>query len=191
MLTCGNVREVLYKCLLTPEEAEPITSLVDQLMADRPSEVNVLDSAMAYSMEQLQSLSDAGKTPFPLVAVQGVLNNFVFHRERLESHREAVYQLLEELPDNFRQSVGGGWSFLNMCVDRDGNHWAEHVNVEQLIVLGVGLDLMDFLPSQKHRNLWKAFPGGMPYLVFKDRLPVPEAQKPDESENLSVRADSI
>ena len=52
-----------------------------------------------------------------------------------------------------------------MCNDKDGNQWTGfHQRMEQLLMLGIGLGLMEI---QVPRNLWEAFPGGMPYVVFK------------------------
>lgn len=75
------------------------------------------------------------------VAVKGIMHQFGFHPERLESHREDVRQLLSQLPESFLESKGGGHSFINACVTQDGTQWGEHMNMEQLFVLGVGLEL--------------------------------------------------
>lgn len=57
------------------------------------------------------------------VKAEGITCNVGFHPERLEGHRAEVSAMLVELPDTFRRSSGGGWSFLNACVDREGNQW--------------------------------------------------------------------
>ena len=95
------------------------------------------------------------------VMVEGIVANYGFHPERLESHREEMIALLEQLPDGFRESGGGGSSFLNACIDRDGNQWTGlHQIMEQLMVLGVALGLASYMLP---KDMWKALPGGMPY----------------------------
>ena len=61
---------------------------------------------------------------------------------------------------------GGGWSFLNMCVDKDGNQWTGfHEIVDKLLMLGIAIGKMSFLlPKQ----MWSILPGGMPYVVVND-----------------------
>lgn len=110
------------------------------------------------------------------VPVKGIMNHIGFHPERLESHREEIIAMLAELPEEFQQSAGGGYTFLNVCEDRHGNQWTGfQLIMEQLVLLGIGLDLVEFTTP---RDQWKAFPGGMPYLVVKDGKP---AEEDDES----------
>jgi hypothetical protein len=101
-----------------------------------------------------------GKPPANGVVSQGIMNKFCFHPERLESHRAEVSAMLAELPDQFHKSKGGGWTFLNGCMDRDGNQWGEQMNVDELVVLGQALRLARY---QMPREMWSMFPGGMPY----------------------------
>jgi hypothetical protein len=53
-----------------------------------------------------------------------------------------------------------------MCNQEDGTQWTGfHQRMEQLMLLGIGLKLMDYvLPDRK---MWKVLPGGMPYIVIK------------------------
>ena len=95
------------------------------------------------------------------VMVEGIVANYGFHPERLESHREEMIALLEQLPDGFRESGGGGMSFFDSYLDRDGNQWTGlHQIMEQLMVLGVALNLASYMLP---KDMWKALPGGMPY----------------------------
>jgi hypothetical protein len=99
--------------------------------------------------------------PKDAVVVQGIRLTFGFHKKRLESHREELRDMLSQLPEEF--ITGGGWSFLNLCMTKAGEHWAEHPAMEKLLVLSMGLELMAYcLPD---RELWQIFPGGMPYVV--------------------------
>ena len=85
--------------------------------------------------------------------------------ERLQLLGEEILATLMELPPQFRMSEGGGWSFLNACNDRDGNLWGQHINIEQLLLLGIGAGLAKILLP---REMWKALPGGMPYFGVLD-----------------------
>lgn len=93
-----------------------------------------------------------------------VMTRLGFHSERLASHKEEIGLMLAELPAEFMQSSGGGMSFLNACIDRHGNHWAEHRTIDELLCLGLATDQVAFcLP----REIWAVLPGGMPYFVVK------------------------
>lgn len=101
-----------------------------------------------------------------VVVVEGVVHTVSFDKEKLESHREEVRAMLDELTPEFRKSVGGGWSFLNACLNKDGEQWTGlHLIMEQLFQLGEGLGL---IVCQMPRNMWDILPGGMPYYVYED-----------------------
>lgn len=107
-----------------------------------------------------------GEIPDGAIIASGIVQSYGLHPKRLESHREEVRAMLLELPDEFMQSKGGGTSFLNACLDREGNQWTGlHQRMGQLFCLGEGLDLVECpIP----RELWSALPGGVPYYVVKD-----------------------
>jgi hypothetical protein len=99
------------------------------------------------------------------VVGEGVMQNFGFHPVRLESHKDEIKTLLHQLNDAFLVSKGGGWSFLQACVTKDGKHWGEHMNVEQLMALGIATNQAKLLMP---RELWNIMPGGMPYFSVMD-----------------------
>lgn len=107
------------------------------------------------------------------VVGEGVMIKIGFHPERLKQAEPKIAEWLAELPDEFKKSTGkGGWSFLNMCVDKEGNQWGEHQNVDELVALGTATKQLSFvLPDRK---MWKQLYGGMPYLVVNDVQPVKE-----------------
>lgn len=111
-------------------------------------------------------MAEGDEVPEGTVIVEGIINTFGFHPQRLESHRGEVRDMLMNLPTQFRQSEDGGWSFLNACQDRNDVQWTGlHRTMDHLVVLGIGLSLADWsLP----RDIWSALPGGMPYFVVKD-----------------------
>jgi len=83
-----------------------------------------------------------------------------------EGQVENITALLSQLPDNFQKSKGGGWSFTQACVDKDGNQWTDfHVMMEKLVMLGIAADLIEF---QFPRKMWSDLPGGVPYFCVKD-----------------------
>jgi hypothetical protein len=95
----------------------------------------------------------------------GVMTNVGFHIERTTKHKEDVKAMLNCLPDTFKQSGGGGMSFLNMCFDANDNQWTGfHKVVDQLVCLAVALDLGALLMVE----FKDIMPGGVPYFVVKD-----------------------
>lgn len=122
-----------------------------------------LDSKVVHDIF-LDCLFKEGEDTSTAVIVEGILDRFGFHPERLQSHKLTVAGMLDELPDEFKAHKGGGMSFLNACVDKHGNHWAEHVTMDQLFCLGMALDLVKCLLP---RQVWAVFPGGMPYYAVK------------------------
>ena len=93
--------------------------------------------------------------------VNSVMLRVGFSKIRLDKHRDVITEMLNSMPDAFKASAGGGMSFLNMCMDNKGNHWGEHNNMDELIALGIGIDLVMF-PMPK--DMWSILPGGMPYV---------------------------
>lgn len=95
------------------------------------------------------------------VEAKGIINIAWFHPERLESHRDEIVSLLNELPEPFHEGGGGGWSFLQACEDKHGHQWTGlHLRMEQLFLLGMAIGrVRSILP----RDLWRSLPGGMPY----------------------------
>lgn len=106
-----------------------------------------------------------GETPPPnAVQADGPVTQFHFHRERLNSHREEVRAILRLLSIEFvstAQGGGGGWSFLQGCVDKNGTLWTGlQRRVEQLLALGMALG---YVTCQIPREYWAVLPGGVPY----------------------------
>jgi hypothetical protein len=84
-----------------------------------------------------------------------------FEIEKLEQHRTEVEAMLHELRPSFWTEDGD--SFLNACVNKDGRHWGEHPNIEELMLLGTALGLVQCMAP---RVLWFLLPGAMPYYKF-------------------------
>ena len=100
----------------------------------------------------------------PHYVAEGITLSVGFHPERLDSHEKEIVALLDELPDVFKTSTGGGMSFLQACNDKHGNQWTGlHQRMEQLFLLGIGIGKVKLcLP----RDMWAMLPGGMPYYTI-------------------------
>lgn len=73
--------------------------------------------------------------------------------------------MLAELPDDFKISRGGSYSFLNACLDKHGNQWTGlHRAQEELVRLGIAIGRVECCFP---RETWAALPGGMPYFMVK------------------------
>ena len=114
--------------------------------------------------ETLQTCTfGSGDNAAQKVEVEGVVRKFALHKGRLASKRRLIEELLGELPTEFRRSGGGGWSFVNACMDRHGSQWTGlHQVMEELFVLGIAIGKAEF---QAPREMWSELPGGMPYIV--------------------------
>lgn len=110
------------------------------------------------------SLFNDGEPTDNAIIVSGIVTNVGFHSDRLTGHRSDVLDMVKELDSTFHLSVGGGWSFMNLCNDAQGNRWTgEHRVMEQLCLLALGLNIASFLLP---REMWSVLPGGMPYIGF-------------------------
>ena len=97
------------------------------------------------------------------VRVEGSTHNAVFHPERLARHKAEIEAMLDELPDEFKKTGFGGWSFLSALFDRHGNQWTTlHLRTEQLFMLGLAVGKVGCVQPRKYPTL----PGGMPYYVI-------------------------
>jgi len=104
-----------------------------------------------------------GKPPEGHILVEGIVNKFAFHPGRIATHKEEIRALLNEMPDDFHKHKGGGMSFLNLCMDKHGAHWAEHPTMGSLVCLGIAAGMASYCFP---RDMWSIFPGSMPYVVF-------------------------
>lgn len=106
-------------------------------------------------------LADEGAKD-PLI-VEGIIRKFAFDAKTVEENKDQIVNLLNELPAPFMLREGGGWSFLMAANDKHGNQWGEHQAIEELMCLGMAAGKVKYVFEE--RELWEAFPGGMPYFV--------------------------
>jgi hypothetical protein len=97
------------------------------------------------------------------VMVEGIVRTFGLNPEKLTFHHNRIKEILDDMQPPFHVSSGGGWTFLNLCEDRDGVHWAEHPTMESMVALGIGAGMVKYCMP---KEMWSAFPGGMPYLMI-------------------------
>lgn len=97
------------------------------------------------------------------VKCEAVVHSFCFSKEKLKENTDNIYSMLRELPEEFMQDGGGGYSFLAACNDKNGNQWTGlHLTMEKLFALGISIGKATCpIP----RALWQIMPGGMPYFV--------------------------
>jgi hypothetical protein len=119
----------------------------------------VVDGIMRKVLFKAEELE--GGVPADAVLVEAITRKFGFHPGRLEAAREEIAACIAELPDPFRKSKGGGWSFLQMCCDKNEKQWGEHTNCEALLALAIGTKQGDFLMP---KDMWWMFPQSMPYV---------------------------
>ncbi len=95
--------------------------------------------------------------------ISGVIIRAGFNRDKVTANRDNILSMLSYLPKEFHALKGGGWTFLNLCVDADGQQWTDlHQKCDMLICLGIAIGAVKFLLA---REFWQCFPGGMPYVV--------------------------
>lgn len=106
--------------------------------------------------------------------IDGIVRKFAFDPVKITEHAEAIGALLNQLPDTFQASKGGGWSFLQACDDRHGRQWTGlHAKMEELFCLGIAAGKAKWLLP---RDLWEVLPGGMPYVAVLNDFPrMPDA----------------
>ena len=127
-------------------------------------EVREIFESMMFTNEEVTDLGEERCGEIAKI-VQGVCCQVGFHPDRIESNRDRITELLSELPSEFKESGGGGWSFLNACTDKDGNLWGQQRDVDMLICIGLAIRKVEYnLPQE----LWCALPGGVPYFVVVD-----------------------
>lgn len=104
---------------------------------------------------------DPQTAPADAVMVDGITMKFGFDPKRVEANRTLIGNLIDEIvPEAFYE----GMSFLNLCEAKDGEHWGEHQNMQELYVIAAAIGRARFLLP---KDLWGSLPGGMPYIMFK------------------------
>jgi hypothetical protein len=146
-----------------PVRASELLAMLEAAEAHRDSPLNpqhvedVFEACLAH-----------GAASHPTCTVQGIVHTANFAMTELERRHVEIAGMLAQLPNEFQPHEtggGGGWSFLNACMDRDGNQWTGlHLTMEKLVLLGMATDQVAWcLP----REMWRALPGELPYFTVK------------------------
>lgn len=70
--------------------------------------------------------------------ISGVRIKAGFNRDKVTANRDNILSMLSCLPKEFHAFKGGGWTFLNLCVDADGRQWTDfHQMCDMLVCLGI------------------------------------------------------
>jgi hypothetical protein len=96
------------------------------------------------------------------VIVEGIVARFGFDPSKLKEQESNITEMLTQLPKEFLKSGGGGFSFLQACMDKDGNQWGEHRNMDELVCLGIAIGKVRYCMP---REVWTVLPGGVPYFT--------------------------
>lgn len=90
--------------------------------------------------------------------VEGILVNVGFNPIKIEKHRDSIRDLTNKLNENFLI----GWSFLNICFNKDNELWtSSHKVCEQLLLLGLAIGKLEYILP---RDVWNILPGKLPYI---------------------------
>lgn len=99
----------------------------------------------------------------PHINVEGPKIKTKFHPKRLKEELPNIISMLNDMPESFHEDKGGGDTYLNACMDKRGNQWAEQSTVELLVCLGLASGKLKYILE---KDLWQSLPGGMPYFVI-------------------------
>ena len=114
-----------------------------------------------YEDEEIDQAELEGGEMTPLLKLEGCMVNVGFDPARVQKNQEKIEAFLNEVPNIFYT----GANFTMLYMDKDGNHWGEHKNCDELLILGLAIDRFHYLLP---REVWKALPGGMPYIKLDE-----------------------
>lgn len=107
-----------------------------------------------------------GETPEDVILVEGIVHNYGLDKASVENEKENISSMLHQLPKEFMEATGGGYSFLAACNNADGVQWTGmHLVMESLFVLGMAAGIVKCLLP---RDFWLMLPGSVPYYVVTD-----------------------
>lgn len=97
-----------------------------------------------------------------MIIIEGIAATYGFNSIKVSEYEKEINLMLDDTNITFKN----GWSFLNLCFDKDNNQWTgSHKAMEQLMCLGMAIKRVYYCMND--REFWKILPGGMPYIVIK------------------------
>lgn len=123
----------------------------------------LVDETVRYCLYLDEEIVD-NKPPADAIIVDAITTKIAFNPVRITEKREVIREMLNEMDPSFHKQGGGGMSFLNLCNDKHGELWTGfHRTMAMLVALGIAAGMASYcLP----REMWSAFPGGMPYVMI-------------------------
>lgn len=122
------------------------------------------------------------------IMVYSCLTRTGLNPDKIEQHRNEIYEMLKQLPTAFWDSPtgGGGYTFLALSIDKDGKQWGGQQHADMLMTLGLAAGYIQYLfPIE----MWRELPGGVPYIVIYEtplELPVFTQQEVTEQKKISI-----
>lgn len=94
------------------------------------------------------------------IDVESITMKIKFNPNRLKENYDNIRSMLDRLHPNFKK----GWTFLNMCDDKDGRQWTgSQADMDKLLALGLAINKLTYMLP---REVWPALPGGVPYVIY-------------------------
>lgn len=92
---------------------------------------------------------------------EGINIRVGFNPNSLKRNEIEIEEMINELHSTFDE----GWSFVNMCVDKDEKQWTgEQRIMQELLLLGLAIGKLDYCTGKDN---WEGLPFGMPYIKRK------------------------
>ena len=115
----------------------------------------------------MECLYDTGEDTTGHVVGEGVRAKIGFKPDKLETNKQNIIDMLNDLSDDFKKGKGGGGSFLNACLTKTGTQWGEHSDIDTLLCLGTAIGKVGYPFG---REMWNVLPGCMPYFTIKQQI---------------------
>lgn len=116
----------------------------------------------------LDSLATSIDPPSSIIVADGVTRSVRFQGERLYAHVSDIELMLSHVSSFFYDDRGGGHTYLELGLLRDGSRWGTRRDADRLFTLGLALNLIAY--ARPDRAEWSLFPEGIPYVRIKGRL---------------------
>lgn len=120
-----------------------------------------------YTDEEISKIKTISATRIREIMQYSLFSEDEVNLARKKEFKSEIRKYLDLLKDEFKECVGGGYTFLSMCVDKNDRQWGEQISGDELFTIGNALGLCDF--CIKNRLAWRRLPGGVPYIVILDK----------------------
>lgn len=119
-----------------------------------PQEVNNIFRDCLFKTEEIIN----NKTIYEPLVVVGISVNVGFNPKRIEKNKIKISSIIDNLHDKF----DNGWTFLNLCLDKNENQWTgSQLTMQELMLLGIAINKLEYCCKP---DMWHLLPQGMPYI---------------------------